>query len=167
MKQIRFEDFLDTLSQAFQIDNSQTKRVSLIEASKNRWNGANSNIYARGMLVAFLCDIALLRESKRELADIFRQILKTHRLPNKPQDGNIAVLDVLGSYTNLQPIIEKYIKGEEKISWRAALASIGIEMSETDFAVKLKVKAKLNGRQKDLLERLGYNNWRKISEKAK
>ncbi len=169
MNQIRFEDFLDTLSQAFSIDNSQIERVSLIEASKNRWNGANSQIYARGMLVAFLCDVALLRESngRRELADIFRQIYKTHRLPNKPQDGNIAVLDILGSHTNLQPIIEKYIKGVEKINWLADLESIGIKISETDFAVKLKVKAKLNKRQKDLLDRLGYNNWRKPAEKAK
>jgi hypothetical protein len=76
-------------------------------------------------------------------------------------------LDVLGSYTNLQPIIEKYIKGMEKINWRTDLESIGVEISETDSVVKLEVKAKLNRRQKDLLDRLGYNSWRKIAEKAK
>lgn len=169
MNQIRFEDFLDTLAQAYQTDNFQTQKVSLIAASKNRWNDTRSNIYARGMLVAFLCDVILLRESKgkTELADIFRQIYKAHRLPNKPQDGNMAVLNILGSYLKLQPIIEKYIKGVEKLDWQTNLESLGIEVSETDFAVKLKVKAKLDRRQKDLLDRLGYNNWRKILEKAK
>ena len=167
MNQIRFEDFLDTLAQAFQTDNFQTQKISLIEASKNRWNDANPNIYARGMLVAFLCDVVLLRESKSEVADIFRQLYKLHRLPNKAQDGNMAVLNILGSYLKLQLIIEKYIKGVEKLDWQTDLESLGIEVSETDFAVKLKVKAKLDRRQKDLLDRLGYNNWRKILEKAK
>lgn len=169
MNQIRFEDFLDTLSQAFQTDNFQTQKISLIEASKNRWNDANPNIYARGMLVAFLCDVILLRENKGkiEVADIFRQLYKLHRLPNKVQDGTIAVLDILGVYPKLQPIIEKYIKGIEKIDWQADLESVGIEMSKTDAATKLSIKAKLNGRQKDLLDKLGYNNWRKTLEKSK
>ncbi|MGI8638979.1 MAG: hypothetical protein ACR2MG_03405 [Pyrinomonadaceae bacterium] len=164
--QIRFEDFLDTLSQASNSDNFQSRKVSLVEASKNRWNGANSRVYSRGMIVAFLCDVALLRESKgkRSITDIFRRILNTYRLPNKPQEGSIAVLNVLGNYAELQPIIEKYIKGTEKINWREDLESVGIEAAETDFNTKLNVKAKLNKRQKDLLGKLGYNNWRKILE---
>ena len=163
MNQIRFEDFLDTLSQAFQTDNFQTQKNSFIEASKNRWNDVDANIYSRGMLVAFLCDVVLLRESKgkSEVADIFRQLYKLHRLPNKPQDGNTAVLNILGNYASLQPIVEKYIKGIEKIDWQTDLDSIGIATSETNFGIKLKVKSKLNGRQKDLLDKLGYNNWRK------
>ena len=64
MNQIRFEDFLDTLGRAHSIDTLQSRRVSLIEASKNRWNGANTQVYARGMLVAFLIDTALLQKSK-------------------------------------------------------------------------------------------------------
>lgn len=162
LNRIRFEDFLDTLSQAYQTDNFQTRRISLIEASKNRWNGANPTIYARGMLVAFLCDVALLEESKGklEIADVFLRLYKNYRLPNKSQDGNITVLDILGNYQKLQPIIEKYIKGIERIAWQENLESLGIEISKTD-AAKLNVKAKLNNRQKDLLNKLGYNNWRK------
>ena len=65
-------------------------------------------------------------------------------------------------------IIEKYIKGAENIVWQTDLDAIGIESAGTEnFATKLKVKAKLNGRQKDLLDKLGYNNWRKNSESSK
>lgn len=169
LNQIRFEDFLDTLSQAYQTDNLQNQRTSLIEISKNRWHGASRNIYARGMLVALLCDAVILQESKGklEIADIFRRIYKDHRLPNTPQDGNIAVLNSLGSYPKLQPIIEKYIKGVEEIDWQVYLENLGIEVSKTGAAAKLSIKAKLNGRQKDLLDKLGYNNWRKSLEKSK
>ncbi len=164
--QIRFEDFLDTLSQAYRLDNFQNRKISLLEASQNRWNGANNQVYSRGMLVAFLCDITLLRESggKRSLDDVFRVILDKYHLPNKPQNGNAAILNVLESYAELPPIIEKYIKGTEKINWRTDLESIGIEDLESDSNTKLTVKSKLNKRQKDLLNKLGYNNWRKILE---
>ena len=164
--QIRFEDFLDTLSQAYRIDDFQTQTLSLIEASKNRWNGANSQVYSRGMLIAFLCDVALLRQSKgkRSIDDIFRQIYSKHRAPNELQDGNAAVLNVLKSYPELKLIIEKYINGTEKVNWQTDLESVGIESAKTEFDVKLNIKPKLNSRQKDLLNKLGYNNWRKILE---
>ena len=164
--QIRFEDFLDTLSQAYGINNFQTPKSSLLESSKNRWNGANSQVYSRGMIVAFLCDVALLRQSKGKVSveNVFRQIYNKNRFPNKLQDGNTAILNILESYPELQTIAEKYIRGTEKINWRADLESIGIQMAETDFNVKLNIKSKLNGRQKDLLNKLGYNNWRKILE---
>ncbi len=164
---IRFEDFLDTLSQAYNLDNFQSRKVSLIEGAKNRWSGANSQVYSRGMIVAFLCDVALLHKSKgkRSINDIFRQVLNKYRLPNKLQEGNTAILNILGSYSELQPIIEKYIKGMEKINWQTDLEDAGIEAEETDFTTKFIVKTKLNGRQKDLLDKLGYNNWRKILKK--
>jgi predicted metalloprotease with PDZ domain len=167
--QIRFEDFLATLSEAYNIDNLQTQKVSLVEASKNRWNGTNPQVYSRGMIAAFLCDVALLRASKgeRAISDVFREIYNKHRVPNKLQDGNAAILSILEDYKELRPIAEKYIKGTEKIDWQADLETIGIEAAETNSFTKLAVKAKLSGRQKNLLDDLGYNNWRKIVQKTK
>lgn len=163
--QIRFEDFLATLSEAYNIDNLQTQKVSLIEASKNRWNGANPQVYSRGMIAAFLCDVALLQASKGKLAisDVFREIYSKHRVPNKPENGNAAILKILDNYKELRPIVEKYIKGAEKIDWRADLEGAGIEATEENSFTKLAVKAKLSGRQSNLLDDLGYNNWRKIA----
>ncbi len=167
--QIRFEDFLATLSEAYNIDNLQTQKVSLIEASKNRWNGANPQVYSRGMIVAFLCDVALLRASKgkRAISDVFREIYNKHRVPNESQNGNTAILNVLEDYNELRSITEKYIKGAGKIDWQTDLESAGIEATETNSFTKLAVKTKLNRHQKNLLDDLGYNNWRKIAQKTK
>lgn len=165
-KRIRFEDFLDTLGRAHSIDSLQSQRTSLIEASKNRWNGANTQIYARGMLVAFLVDIALLQKSKGKssLPDLLREIYQKHN-PAAPQtDGNAAILGILQSRGELMPIIERYIKGAETIAWQTDLESIGIESATANYTTKLSVKAKPTGRQKDLLTKLGYNNWRKNPE---
>src|SRR5207245_2243287 len=38
MNRIRFEDFLDTISRAYNIDNAAEHKLSLVEASRNRWN---------------------------------------------------------------------------------------------------------------------------------
>ncbi len=169
MNQIRFDDYLDTLGRAFDVDTLLNQRTSLIEASKNRWNGANTQVYARGMLVAFLIDVALLQKSKgkNSLSEILREIYLKHRFSNPKQDGSTAILSILQTHDELRPIIEKYIKGAENITWQTDLDAIGIEPATENFATKLKIKAKLNGRQKDLLDKLGYNNWRKITRISK
>jgi len=169
MNQIRFEDFLDTLSQGYNLDNLQTQKVSFVDASKNNPSGANPQVYARGMVAAFLCDAALLRTSrgKRSISNVFQDIYQKHRKPNEPQDGNQAILNVLSEYKELDSTIEKYIKGTEKIDWKTDLESLGIEQLKENGFVRLEVKAKPNGRAKDLLDRLGYNNWRKISVETK
>lgn len=162
-KRIRFEDFLDTLARAHSIDTLQSRRKSLIEASQNRWNGANTQIYARGMLVAFLVDIALMSKSKgkNSLPDILREIYQKHNLSTTRADGNTAILTILESRKELQQIVEKYIKGAQDIAWQTDLEALGIESKTENYSTKLSVKAKPDGRQKDLLTKLGYNNWQK------
>ena len=162
---IRFDDFLDTLSRAYNIDISQAQRRSLIDASKNRWTGANTQVYARGMLIAFLCDLALLQKSngKRSATDIPRSIYQKHRQPNPAHDGNAAVLSIMRGYSELVPIIDRYITGAENIEWIELLKAAGLEGETRDRGVELKLIAKPSGRQKDLLDKLGYNSWRKLS----
>ena len=169
MNQIGFEDFLDTLAQAYQLNSFQNEKLSLIESSKNRWRAANNQIYARGLLAAFSCDVALLRASrgKRSISTIFREIYEKHRVPNNPQDGSAAILKIFNEYSELDSTIEKYIVGAEKTNWNTDLETVGIEATEEQSVLRLRVKAKLSGKQKDLLNELGYNNWRKMSGKGK
>jgi predicted metalloprotease with PDZ domain len=169
MNQIRFEDFLSTLAEAYNLDNLQTQKVSLVESSKNRWNSANPQVYARGMLIAFLCDLRLLKTSKnsRSINNLMQEIYLKHRVSNKPVDGNAAILTILKSYAELDSIVEIYIKGTENINWKTDLESAGIKIKDENSLVKLSVSTKLKGNQKDLLNELGYNNWRKSPEKSK
>ena len=169
MNQIRFEDFLATLAEAYRFDGFQTDKVSLIESSKNRWSGTNPQVYARGMLIAFLCDVATLKDGKdnHSIENVFRDIYRKHSFPNKEVDGNTAILNVLRTYKSLDSIVKKHIEGAENIAWETVLKTIGIEMTTENSFVKLRVKAKLSGRQKDLLDELGYSNWQKLSQKSK
>lgn len=90
-----------------------------------------------------------------------------HRQPNPRKEGNSAILEILQSRVELRSIVEKYIKGAENIVWQTNLESFGIESAEENFQTVLKAKAKPNSRQKDLLDKLGYNNWRKLSESSR
>ena len=105
LNQIRFDDFLNTLSRAYQMEQmmSETNSFSLLEASSKRWTGSSNFIYAKGLAVAFLCNIAMLRE-KRNLKDIFRQLYQKYRFPNQIQDGNTAIVRILNSFPELRPI---------------------------------------------------------------
>jgi hypothetical protein len=169
LNRIRFEDFLDTLSRAHTIDTAQSRRTSLIQASRDRFSGSNTQVYARGMLVAFLCDIALLEQSKRKrsVEDILRDLVAKHRAPAEPVDANTAVLALLRSNPSVSPVVDKYVTGSEKLDWTTQLAVAGIEDIDAGPLTTLRVREKLNGRQKALLDKLGYNNWRKLSPTSK
>ncbi len=169
MNRLSFTDFLETLAQSYNLANFQNQQISLVEASKTRKSGANREVYARGLLAAFLCDVALLQKNRgnRDLSEIFREIYQTHRLPNAAQDGNIAVLRILKTRAELRFVIENYIEGTKKIDWTRDLELLGIEEIRENSGVKLRVKDKLNKRQKDLLDKLGYNNWRRLAERSK
>ena len=157
---IRFEDLLDTLSRAYAIDARQSDRMSLIEASEKRSSGTETYIYARGMVTAFLCDILLLNKSKskRSVNDLLHEIYSKHKVPAPRTDGNNAVLGAMKAHHELLPVIEKYIQGKGMLQIQNELGLAGVEYSDG-----LRVMPRLNGRQKDLLDALGYNNWRRLS----
>lgn len=164
LNRITFSDFLNTLEQAVNQHTRQNQTISLLEASKMRWRGANSGVYSEGMLIAFLCDTALLRESrgKTDVLEIFSRLYQKYRLPENQTDGNTAVLEILQSYKELIPIVEKYIKGANRINFANELQTTGIEFVLNENNQKLRIKTKPNRRERDLLNKLGYNNWRKL-----
>jgi predicted metalloprotease with PDZ domain len=169
LNQIRFDDFLSTLGRAYDLAEAISRRrpdVSLLEASERRWiNSSGELIYAKGLVAAFLCDAALLRASggRRDLDVIFREVFQKHRASNQKQDGNAAVIRILKQNAELVSIAVQYIEGNSKIEWRNELSSFGITAEESAAgATNLKVVVRPNGRQKDLLDKLGYNQWRKL-----
>lgn len=166
VNRLRFEDYLDSLSQAYSIDRRLGGKLSLIDASKTRWSGDNNSlIYARGMLVAFLCDLVMLEVSKgkRSTDDIVREAYQKHSGTAAPTDGNAAITAIMKQRPELVPIVERYVTGREKLDWTALISYAAIESTDGT----LKVVAKPNSRQKKLLDKLGYNNWRKLSSTRK
>lgn len=167
LNRIRFEDFLDTLSRAHTLDSAFTQRPSLLEASKNRFSGLNTQVYARGILVGFLTDLALIERSKSSVEDLLRTIYRNHRKPTAVADGNEAIIGLMKRNTALEPVVRKYIAGSEAVDWKSDLSAAGIEDIDPGPITTLRVMQKLNGRQKTLLDKLGYNNWRKLTPNSK
>ncbi len=162
---IRFDDFLDTLGRAMTADKMHSNGISLIDASKNRFSGANSTVYARGMVVAFLCDLALLERSKgkRSVENILSDLYQKHHNSAARADGNDAVLSIFAEHPELSPIVERYIKKGEIVAVDEYFNYAGIEAVTQNSVTTLKVLSKPNSRQKDLLNKLGYNTWRKLA----
>ncbi len=162
LNRIRFDDFLGTLGRAYDADSKIVTRHSLIDASRDRWSGFNTRIYARGMLVGFLIDLELLARSKgkRSVLDLLRSIWKDHRAGSRRADGNEAVIAAIEKYPELKPIVASYIRGSNQIEWRTALAAAGIEAVSDGSNTTLRTVSSPTKAQKDLLDKLGYNNWR-------
>jgi hypothetical protein len=76
-------------------------------------------------------------------------------------------LSILKSYPELKFIIQNYIEGNAKIDWTDELKNLGIEAGKNESGTLLKVIAKPSERQKDLLDKLGYNQWRRLLRKEK
>lgn len=167
LNQISFRDFLNTLEQAYNLGNRRSQPISLIQASKNRWLSENSSVYSKGLAVAFLFDIALIKQSggRRDLISLLNQIYEKHKNPNKPEDANTAIIKFFENYKELSPIINDYVLGPEKLNFEKYLTQTGIEISTPGTDIKFRVKDDLSGREKDFLNKLGYNNWRKTLSK--
>ena len=161
VNRLRFEDFLDTLSRAYSIDSAQTRRTSLVDASLNRWSGSNTAVYARGMLLGLLTDIAMLEASggKRSVTDLIKEVVTKHNLSTQRTDGNVALIAIFRSHPELAGMVERYISGSEPFAIEAALSSAGLELDRT--GKNIRVVNKPSGKQKKLLEKLGVDNWKK------
>jgi predicted metalloprotease with PDZ domain len=166
---IRFDDLLDTLTRAYLIDERMRPRASLISLSRDRFGGRNTEVYARGMLVAFIADIRMLRSSggRRSVGDLIRLVYNKHRTPLRTADGNAAVLNVIRSYRELAIIADRYVEGSEPIDWAADLSGVGLDWRTDDESRRLRVKEKPGGRERQLLDKLGYNSWRKLLRRSK
>jgi hypothetical protein len=73
----------------------------------------------------------------------------------------------LNSHPELRPIVEKYVVGSGKIDWAETIALAGLLSEERDLTTELKTVEKPSGRQKAILDRLGYNAWRKVGSDSK
>lgn len=156
LNRIRFEDFLDTLARAHTIDSNSRPRRPLTDS------GIDPTVrYARGMLIAFLTDIEILGNSggKDDVGIRLQGLFKRH------QAGKAAALDAVRSVI-ASNAFQRYVEGTDAIDWTRDVSVAGIESTQNGRrSTTLTVVQKPNGRQKRMLDRLGYNNWRKLGSK--
>lgn len=167
--QIRFEDFLSTLGQAYDLHIRTSSDTPFIAHSGSNSGNDSASVYSKGLLVAFLTDIAILRKSqgREDIAAIFRELPFDTGPKRILADANQLLLQMYSTRTELTPIAENYIKGSSKIDLSEYLNYIGVENRDALPFARLRVKPKLTRREKALLNKLGYTRWRKFIKRPR
>jgi len=157
LKIIDFKGYLTTLAGVYDSYISHPDTLSLIDESQRRWSSAGSQVYVKGMLVAFLYDLMVRKNSagKTTLADLYR------RLFNGAADsanGNEAIIRLLGSSPAGNDFTRDYIETTKEIKLEQLLPSYGLQLDASGKSSQLRVSSGLSEDQKQLLRSLGYRN---------
>lgn len=121
LKFIEKGEFVATLARVYDSYLSRPNDSSLIDASERRWTSGNSAVYDKGMLVAFLYDLAIRRDSggKLRLENLYRQLFAT-----EPQraNGNDVIIRLLSSTPAGANLAKNYIEGQTELDLKSLLA---------------------------------------------
>ena len=122
LKLIDFDEYVDTLTRVYDSYLSRADDLSLIDASERRWTTSNATVYDKGMLVAFLYDLAIRREStgRTRLLNLYRELFRPQVF--EPADGNDAIIQLLSSTPAGADLANSYIKGQRQLELKQLLA---------------------------------------------
>jgi predicted metalloprotease with PDZ domain len=159
--QLTFHDYLNALGNAY--DSYRRARgpreVSLVEASRRRFAGGNALVYHKGLLVALLYDLTLMRQTggKSSLTDVYRELFRRHARGNPPADGNAAVVRALSSAGGMRAFVERYVEGGTELTLPALIEPFGLRVEPGGARTHVGVSDSLESAQRELLRKLGYN----------
>jgi predicted metalloprotease with PDZ domain len=151
---IDFKEYLATLGRVYDTYRAHPDTLSLIEESERRWASAGSQVYVKGMLVAFLYDLLMRKESggQKSLADSYRTLFNSQ---TDGADGNEAIIGVLGSTPVSRQFIKSYVENSTAVELDKVLPVYGLSILFTSKGTQLRV-GDLNQDQKQLLRSLGH-----------
>ena len=156
LKIITFAEYLNTLARVYDSYLSYPDEVSLIDASERRWTTSGSLVYDKGMLVAFLYDLKIRKESggKTTLADRYRELFSGRVTANA--SGNEAIIALLDSPPAMNGFARAHVEGSAKLELEQVLPSYGLTLDSSGKQSELRVNPDLNAEQKKLLRSLGF-----------
>jgi predicted metalloprotease with PDZ domain len=130
----------------------------LVEASETRWSTAGSQVYVKGMLVAFLYDLLVRKESsgKSKLEDRYRELFRLGVAEH--EQGNEVIIRALGSSPALVEFTRVYIESARKVELERLLPAYGLQLDVSGKGSQLRVSRELSVEQKQLLRSLGYRD---------
>ena len=155
---IKFKEFLNTLARVNDTYLANPDDVSLVEASERRWTTAGSQVYVKGMLVAFLYDLAVRKESsgKTTLEDRYRELFSAGVA--EQEQGNEAIIRVLGSSPAMVEFTRVHIESARKVELERVLPAYGLQLDTSGKGSQLSVGRELSVEQRQLLRSLGYRD---------
>ena len=155
LRAIDFNEYLNTLGRVYDTYHAHPDTFSLIDESERRWASGGSQVYVKGMLVAFLYDLLMRKESggQRTLADSYRELFSGQLTDGA--DGNEAIISLLGSTDVSRYFIKAYVESSTAVDLNKVLPAYGLSVLFTSKGSQLRV-GDLNQDQKQLLRSLGY-----------
>jgi hypothetical protein len=97
-----------------------------------------------------------------DISGLLRRIFQRHGPASVHTDGTSAVLDAIGLDD-----IRRLVKSAGPLELSEALVAVGMESTRQGSVTKLRIKADLTGQHRRLLDKLGYNNWRRTLSRPK
>ena len=158
LKVIDFKTYLATLSGVYDAYSSHPDEFSLIEGSETRWTSSNTNVYVKGMLVAFLYDLKIRKESggKALLADRYRELFDGRVAANA--NGNEAIITLLDAGPAMSGFGKLYVENKTTLELGQLLPAYGLTLDTSGQKSQLQVSRNLSAEQKQLLRSLGYRD---------
>ena len=122
LKFIDRKEYLATLARVYDSYLSRPDELSLIDASERRWTTGNSVVYDKGMLVAFLYDLGVRKDSrgKMSLANIYKRLFA--RPAGLPENGNEVIIQLLSSTPAGADLAKNYIEGQQELDLKPLFA---------------------------------------------
>lgn len=161
LRLLTFRECLNAVGRAYDayLSASQREKLSLLDASRRRWTGATSLVYSKGMLIAFLYDLELRRQTrgKRSLGNVYRELFRRYKNGGSRADGNTAVIAALNSAGEMKKFTQRYIEKADPIDLGAIVKPFGLLVDNTNAVTYIAAADSINRVQRQLLRDLGYN----------
>lgn len=130
LKFISFDTFLETMARVY--DSAQSSpdanRLSLIEASERRWTTSSSLVYDKGMLAAFVYDLALRNatDCQQSIDDAYRRLFQ----PGGTGQGsaNETIISILNAPAGMNSFSREYVETAGSINLQLVLSSYGLQL---------------------------------------
>ncbi|HVF49728.1 MAG TPA: hypothetical protein VNA19_06565 [Pyrinomonadaceae bacterium] len=156
-----FQDYLNALGRAADgyRATAQSAELSLPDASRRRWSDGGQFVYNKGMLVAFLYDLTLRRQTsnKQSLDDVYRELFRRHSLSQPRREANKAIIEILRAQQGMSDFTERHISSASALDLERAVAPFGLRVEASGARTRLAVNPSLTAAQRELLRKLGYN----------
>lgn len=122
LKFINKDEYLATLRRVYDAYLSRADELSLIDSSERRWTTGNSAVYDKGMLVAFLYDLAIRKDSggKMWLGSLYKKLFA--QPATQPANGNDVIIQLLRSTPAGADLAKSYIEGQRELDLKPLFA---------------------------------------------
>jgi predicted metalloprotease with PDZ domain len=153
-KLITFQEYLATIARVYDSYLSYPDNFSLIDASERRWTGNGAAVYDKGMLVAFLYDLMIRRESHstKTVTDLYPPLFGANTIESA--DANDVIIRLLTTEAKSFP--SSYIDKDTKLDLENLLPEYGFRLDSSSTVSRLSVSKALTTEQAQLVRSLGF-----------